>query len=83
MQYLLTEEEYQAIQNDETEKLKKIKSDLQKACTLVATTSPCERHFRPDDKSPWGCVLVKGSTLYCDCCPVTNLCPSNNKRWSK
>lgn len=83
MQYLLTEQEYKELKNNESDALKKIKSDLQKVCTYSAMNSPCDRNYDKNDKSPWGCVLVKGSIEYCDDCPVKSFCPSNYKRWSK
>jgi hypothetical protein len=80
MMYILTQEEFDALQ----EKNRKIAEDAQKIlqdlCTRVADseiqTSGCKKG------QPWGCILTH-DYWYCDRCPVQNVCPYEWKEWSK
>ena len=83
MQYLLTKEEY-----DDLVQLKRRWAEhevkvLQDLCTLVADHVPAYRPWDIPNKSPWGCILTKKTTAYCDHCPVNGMCPHTPKRWSK
>lgn len=81
MMYLLTQEEFDALQ----EKNRKITEDAQKVlqdfCTRVANNEPVKEGWYSD--APWGCVLTVEHEWYCDDCPVQDVCPLENKPWSK
>lgn len=88
MQYILTQEEFDALQARAL--AKQIVIDrLQTACTLVADHMPIKAPWAPasTDPKPWGCILSQTSPTkdewYCDHCPVRNICPQPNKNWSK
>lgn len=88
MQYILTEEEMQAIR-DERAKLARIpcRGDLVEAlsnvCKMVATTmiptehSAFQRGPSPMGDRPYGCIHVNPNQGYgyCDRCPVQGICP--------
>lgn len=84
MQYLLDQNEMSMLQKRAMHGDRSPSTeDLQKLCSLAADHAPCDRDWDQNDKSPWGCILTKGDTGYCDDCPVINLCPHPNKQWSK
>jgi hypothetical protein len=81
MKYLLTQEEYDALQ----EKKRKITEDAQKIlqdlCTRVANSEPVKEGWYAG--KPWGCILTTEEEWYCDDCPVQKVCPKERKRYSK
>lgn len=81
MMYILTQEEFDALQ----EKNRKITEDAQKVlqdlCTRVANNEPVKKGWYAG--KPWGCVLTVEHKWYCDDCPVQDVCPKERKRWSK
>lgn len=81
MMYILTQEEFDALQ----EKKLKISEDAQKVlqdlCTRVANNEPVKEGWMKD--KPWGCVLTVEYEWYCDDCPVQDVCPLDWKYWSK
>jgi len=83
MQYLLTEEEYKKLTEIKTWRLKLDKKKLQELCTRIADTMPVNWGWGelPDPK-PWGCMHTRDN-WYCDVCPVTEICPSTSKAYSK
>lgn len=84
MQYLLTQEEYNKLQN-EAARGRELPSDeeLQKLCTEIADTMPVVVMYR-DKPSPWGCILTRRrGEWYCDECPVKTICPNKEKEYSK
>jgi hypothetical protein len=83
MQYLLTESEYLKLKGEAIQKIKVNERKLQELCTLAAQHIPIVPHWGEDrTPRPWGCIL-KRQTPYCDECPVKELCPYDNKEWSK
>lgn len=96
MQYILTEDEYNKLQADNTNtKLHNMKKkDLESFCKQVANTMPVTGcHVDEDDDNaviingekavPWNCIYSdKVDDWYCDECPCTKICPMN-KEWSK
>lgn len=83
MQYLLTESEYEALQEKaEAGKRAPKKEELQKLCTRVADELPAGVEWIGKDK-PWGCILTKKTEWYCDDCPAQKVCPHPHKEWSK
>lgn len=81
MMYVLTQEEFDALQ----EKKRKITEDsrkvLQDLCTRVANSELVKEGWYAG--KPWGCVLTVEHEWYCDDCPVQDVCPKEWKRWSK
>ena len=81
MMYILTQEEFDALQ----EKSKKITEDaqkiLQELCTRVVNSEPVKEGSYAG--KPWGCVLTTDEEWYCDNCPVQDVCPLEWKAWSK
>ena len=85
MQYLLTQEEYNKLQN-EAARGRELPSDkeLQELCTEIADTMPVLLSWRPaEEPSPWGCIMTTKSTEYCDHRPVKTICPNKEKKYSK
>ena len=85
MQYLLTHDELNALQRAAEAKAQANKAALQRVCTLAAKHTPVPRPWEgPDVMKPWGCILDKESHPgYCDDCPVSDICPHDDKEWSK
>lgn len=83
MHYLLTKDEYHAlIDAAERDAKAPTREDLQKFCTLVADRMPIILHQGSAAK-PWGCILTHKHEWYCDECPARNICPFEDKSWSK
>lgn len=80
MMYILTQEEFDALQ----EKTRKITEDarktLQELYTRVANYEVLTEGWARGE--PWGCVLTK-TNEYCDECPVEKVCPCEYKEWSQ
>jgi len=80
MMYILTQEEFDSLQ----EKKRKITEDAQKVlqelCTRVADNEILTESWMKGQ--PWGCYLTKAD-WYCDQCPVQDVCPYEWKEWSK
>lgn len=85
MQYVLTEDEYNALlEKSKQQRRMPSKEDLQKFCTMVAETLPVASGWYKG--KVWGCVLSehnKSPCGYCDDCPAKDVCPYDNKEWSK
>ena len=80
MQYILSEKEY----NDIQQTIKKVKSEsleiIEKLCREVANHKPVTFWSNKEPKI-WGCI--KDTASYCDECPVQDECPYEDKAWSK
>lgn len=91
MQYILSQQELDQLHGGYREQLRLKDSVIQNLCISVAEHQPIERDRSPDDaipddKSPWGCILVEGGKNhhgYCDKCPAQDACPYQHKNWSK
>lgn len=90
MQYILTQEEYEALITDRNN-LKRLldrktyaeyTAELQKFATLIADNLPISRGGGLPDQV-WGCIFTKDYEWYCDNCPAQNICPNQYKDWSK
>ena len=82
MQFLLTEEEYEALLKRATAGDKAPKPEhLQQLCTVVANHVPVQAGLMKG--KPWGCIITVKDLTYCDECPAQGLCPYPYKRWSK
>jgi len=88
MQFLLSEEEYNQLKSKRIELQEKDKRKLQTFCTMVANSLPVKFWDRKEAEI-WGCVLNKETTGqpascgYCDQCPSVDMCPYENKDFSK
>lgn len=87
MQYLLTAEEYTSLTTAKKQAEEKVAADMQTLCTEVANLKPIVRPWTKEGAvTPWGCILNKAplsNPVYCDCCPVKDMCPNKCKNWSK
>ncbi|MFN4121309.1 hypothetical protein [Acidovorax sp.] len=87
MQYILTQEEYDALRRDQGVRVTNRKAELQKLCTDAANHIPIVRDWAPNEPpAPWGCILDEGSPNYrgyCDDCPAKQICPHDGKEYSQ
>jgi len=86
MQYLLTQQEYEALRREKQLYTEAQTTELQKLCTMAAQHIPVVIEWSRDTTpSPWGCILSRGEQDpgYCDCCPAQEVCPHEGKEWSK
>lgn len=86
MQYVLTQQEYDALLREKKLRTASQTAELQTLCTLAAMHVPVPRPWA-DDKTPapWGCILgpAEKNPGYCDDCPAQKLCPHEGKEWSQ
>jgi hypothetical protein len=86
MQYLLTQQEYEALHREKRLRTEGQTAELQKLCTLAAQHIPIVVEWSSDKTPrPWGCILGprEQDPGYCDCCPAREVCPHEGKEWSK
>lgn len=84
MQYVLTQEEYDALRAKQALDLGMKKDQLQKLCTRIADDMPVSvKWIDNGNPHPWGCILTTKYEHYCDDCPVQEICPNEDKEWSK
>lgn len=84
MQYILSEEEYTALKEAQTNQVKLAQKKLQTLCSKICDTMPVECSWEPARKpAPRLCILTLNKGGYCDDCPVTEICPHPLKGWSK
>lgn len=90
MQYILTEEEYKALKSKQNHEIELSRKKLQILCTKIANEMPVVWGWNGPDPKPWGCKITieENSEFgtdewYCDKCPVAEICPSDEKEWSK
>lgn len=86
MQYLLTQQEYDALYREKRLRTDGEKAKLQELCTLAALHIPVVVEWRHDKTPrPWGCILGprEQDPGYCDKCPAQDVCPHDGKEWSK
>lgn len=81
MMYILTQEEYDALEVKKRQANSEATKILQDLCTRVANSEPVKEGWYAG--KPWGCILTKEEEWYCDDCPVQEVCPKNWKRYSK
>jgi hypothetical protein len=79
--YILTQEEYDALEIKKRQANSEATKILQDLCTRVANSEPVKEGWYAG--KPWGCILTKEEEWYCDDCPVQEVCPKNWKRYSK
>lgn len=99
MQYILTQKEYDDLQNSaRMYEDNKHRILTQKEVIKLAQIIPVKGYFvRGEPLIPWGCVIDPPDNYtdsdgvqifhytsgYCDFCPVKKFCLSDNKRFSK
>lgn len=85
MKYLLDQEEYDALLRKAELKGLALKKTIQDLCIKVAVHMPIIRDWDKDRNppEPSGCVIENPKQIYCDDCPVSNVCPREHKEWSK
>jgi hypothetical protein len=85
MQYILTQEEYDALRTEQALNLEIKRDQLQKLCTRIADNMPVSVKWLDNGRNPqpWGCILSVDHEHYCDHCPVQDICPSDRMEWSK
>lgn len=81
MQYLLTQEEYEALVTAKREREEKDRKKLQDFCTMVANELPVKGYG--GEIRPWKCLLTEEDEHYCDLCPSQKVCPHESKEWSQ
>jgi len=84
VKYILSEKEYQELQQSVSLKLSLEKKELQKLCTTIANTMPVTWTWGAgkETPTPWGCMLT-ADDWYCDECPVQKICPNERKEYSQ
>lgn len=86
MQYILTEQEYNALRGEQRQKLEAKQAELQAFCTQAAMHIPVVPEWSQDKTpKPWGCILGprEQNPGYCDDCPAQEICPHKFKEWSQ
>lgn len=85
MMYVLNEHEFKVLNEAKRARQAADAEALQRVCTLAAQHVPVVVSWSHDKTPrPWGCILDPGSNPgYCDCCPVSEVCPCQQKEWSK
>lgn len=88
MQYILSQEEYDALRQEQRAQLRGKKKELQKLATDAANHIPVVPHWAPKhtQPEPWGCILNTDADRnpgYCDACPAEIVCPHDDKEFSQ
>lgn len=85
MQYILTEGEYAELCGRADHERAALQETLLDLCTKVANYMPIDFGWGEPGRRPWGCIRTAGNKygVYCDECPVRDVCPNPDKRWSK
>lgn len=87
MQYILSQEELDALKARQALQIEAATRELQAVCTVAARHIPIVIESWPSyGERPWGCILDGDGNHnmgYCDHCPVRKICPHEDKRWSK
>lgn len=92
MQYLLSEEEYDELHRNHKQEIAELRIKITDLCMRVAMSEvipdPWDMH-RPEGEpkeGPWGCIRSKDpqkDPMYCDECPVDDICRYPGKEYSK
>jgi hypothetical protein len=86
VQYLITQQEYEALHREQKLRTDDETAKLQELCTLAAQHIPIVVEWAIDKTPrPWGCILGphEQDPVYCDRCPAQTVCPNERKEWSK
>jgi len=86
MLYILNEEEYQKLVSDKVERALIAQGKLQKLCTRICNEMPIKWGgyvgHPDDDPKPWVCIHSLADEWYCDQCPMIEICPTQQKKFS-
>lgn len=83
MQYILTQEELDALHNRIDSAKQENRMIMQALCTQICDLKPI-KFWDNEDARPWECIhSLKDDEWYCDECPVKDMCPETHKQWSK
>ena len=82
MHYLLTEAEYNKLNQGIEKERERLKDTVNRLCQGLADFMPVE-DWRHDSPSPWQCIKSVSIEWYCDGCPVKTACMEPSKHWSK
>lgn len=83
MQYILSQNEYDALVKNAENRIGCTTKELQTVCTKIANEMPVYWGWGGNDPKPWGCIYTAKHEWYCDQCPVQKICPSDDKEYSK
>lgn len=83
MEYILSQEEYDELIKTKENGHSFIRNTLQDLCTKVADYMPIKWGWGGPDPKPWKCIISVEEEWYCDQCPVQEVCPYEDKTWSK
>ena len=86
MQYILTQQEYDALRDGAKQRRDQETRDLQWLCTQAAMHIPVPGPNEPVASArPWGCILEPShlNPIVCDDCPAKAVCPHDGKEWSQ
>lgn len=84
MQYILTQEEFDAWNQKSKQITLTAKKNMQELCTKIANTMPITWSWGVGKNTPTPCGCIHSEEdWYCDECPVREICPEPNKAWSK
>ena len=90
MQYLLSEHEYRELVEAKKREAKAIQYTFQHLCSRVANSelvkvNHWDKEIPKEKQKPWGCKIDDSGrkAAYCDLCPVLEICPFENKTFSK
>ena len=81
MMYILTQEEFDAINTKNKQIADSYRATLQDLCTRVANYEPVKTGWY--EGKPWKCIHTVDYESYCDDCPAQKTCPEPYKSWSK
>ena len=83
MQYILTEAELHHLKHAADERLITKDQTILDLCQRVADNEPVTVEWLGEgEPTPWGCVRSR-KNWHCDHCPVKEICPYDNKSYSK
>ncbi len=82
--YLLSQEEFDALKAKQTALKGADTQKLQDFCTRVANEMPVKWGWSANEEpKPWRCILTVKGDWYCDSCPAREFCPNPMKEYSK
>lgn len=87
MQFILTQQEMDILKEAAERKDIIDKGKLQEFCIYVANNMPVKNsNIEGGDetyKQPWTCLITSKIEWYCDNCPCLEVCPHDEKEFSK
>jgi hypothetical protein len=84
MQYILSKEELDELKHAKSMKEIIEVDKVQELCSKIANEMPVQHEWSCDKTPrPWDCIITEEDEHYCDDCPVNEICPYDDKEWSK